>query len=416
LRSTFHSLRIRNYRLFLLGQVISVSGTWIQRVAQDWLVLDLTHNSGTALGLVSGLQFLPVLLFSVSGGLIADRYPKRRVLMLTQALMGLTALSLATLTYLDSITVIAVCILAFSLGVATAIDNPTRQSFVVELVGRNSLPNAVGLNSATFNISRMVGPSIGGLLLALLGPAPSFLVNAMSYGAVMVALAFMRPDQLFPEPPAPRRPKQVREGLHYVYADRQLRTIIGLVFVVGAIATNWPVMLALMARLVYHTGAQGYGALFTTLAAGSIIGALLSASRARPRMRYLVGAALAFGVLDIVAAAMPNYIAFLLALAPIGVVALTFNTSANSSVQLLASPQMRGRVMSVYLIANGGGSAMGGPLQGWIAQVFGARATFVFAGAAMLVAGSVAVIVLRRAESRRPPLIAQSRTQGPVRR
>jgi MFS family permease len=389
-------LTIANYRLFLLGQIVSVSGTWIQRVAQDWLVLDITHNSGTALGIASGLQFLPTLLFGVWGGLLADRNRKRHVLMVTQACMGLTALTLGILTIGGHVQLWHVYAIAFTLGLATAIDNPARQSFLIELVGRERLANAVGLNSATFNIARMVGPAAGGILLSLFGAGPSFLLNALSYVAVLLALAGMREEALWIESPAPRGRRQVREGLRYVLEHRNLLIIMCVVFFAGTFGMNWPVLLALTARSVYHTGPEGYGVMFTALAAGSLVGALLAASRSGPRLRYIVGAAVGLGLLEVTASRMPTFTAFLVLLIPLGMLALTMNTSANSTVQLLVPYDMRGRVMAVYLLANSGGTPIGAPLQGWVAEHYGARSAFLLAGSVSTMAGLLAIAIIRR--------------------
>lgn len=392
--SVFRSLAIRNYRTFLGGQLVSISGVWIQRVAQVWLVLDLTHGSGTALGAASGLQFLPLLVFGMWGGLIADRYPKRRVLVVTQAALGLLALGLGMLALMGLVQVWQVYVFAFCLGLVAAIDKPTRQAFVVELVGRERLPNAVGLNSVTFNLARMVGPAIGGLLVGLFGAGTSFVVTAVSYIAVLVALARMRTDELWVEPPAPRGRRQVREGLGYLIRRRDLVLIVGIVFFISTFAMNWQVMLALMARSVFNTGPNGYGVLLSVMAVGSVVGALFAAARTRPRMRYFVAGVVILGVLEIAAGLSHAYQLFVVLLFPIGVAALTINTSANSTIQMLVPTTMRGRVMAVYLLANTGGWPIGAPLQGWVAEQFGARSTFLLGGGVSLIVGLVALTLL----------------------
>src|SRR3954463_1062027 len=298
--TVFQSLKVRNYRLFATGQVVSLSGTWMQRVAQDWLVLDLSHNSGTAIGITTGLQFAPVLLFGLWGGVIADRYNKRRVLVMTQIAMGVLALALGMLDASGAAQLWHVYVLAFALGIATAIDSPVRQSFVTELVGPSLLPNAVSLNSATFNIARVLGPATAGVLIAAAGTSWVFLINAASFVAVLAGLAAMRDSELFTGKPVARRPGAVREGLAYVRKRPELMAITGLVAVVGTLGFNFQLTSALLTKNTFHHGAGSYGIISATYAFGALLGALASAKRGRAARRRLVFvAAASYGVIEI---------------------------------------------------------------------------------------------------------------------
>ncbi|GAB2823193.1 MFS transporter [Actinoallomurus bryophytorum] len=398
-------MRNRNYRLFATGQVVSNSGTWMQRVAQDWLILSLTHGSGTALGITTGLQFLPLLLFGLYGGVLADRFPKRRILMITQAVMGALALLLGVLALTGTAQVWHVYALAFGLGVATVVDNPTRQTFAVEMVGPNDLSNAIALNSAIFNTARIVGPAIAGVLIALIGTGPVFIVNAASFGAVLLGLYLMREDELYVRERVPRAKGQLREGLHYVRERRDLVMLLIIVFFVAAFGMNFQMTTALMSREVFHSGASSFGLASTMLAVGAVSGSLLAARRKRPRMRLMLIAAAFFGVLEIVSGVMPNYGLFLVMLIPTGVALLTFNTTANAVMQLSVPAWMRGRVMGLYMLVFAGSSPIGAPLLGWLAEVFGPRSGLVIGGVVSVAAvmGVVAVMAPRTAlEALRP--------------
>ena len=278
----------------------------MQRVAQDWLVLQLTHGSGTALGITTGLQFLPQLLFSLWGGVIADRYPKRRILFATQAAMGALALILGVLALTGAVAIWQVYLLAFLLGMVAVVDNPTRQTFVAEMVGRTGMANAIALNSAVFNLARITGPAVAGLVISAVGTPAAFLVNAASFGAVLVGLKLMRPSELHPVERAPRAPGQLREALAYVRARPSLWLTLALVFFVATFGMNFQVTNALMSRGVFHTGAGAFGLASTVFAVGALGGALLAARRARPGMRLLLGTALAFGLLEVVSGLMPD--------------------------------------------------------------------------------------------------------------
>ena len=387
----FRSLRNRNYRMFTAGQVVSNTGTWMQRVAQDWLVLDLAHGSGTALGITTGLQFLPLLLFGLWGGVIADRYSKRRILMVTQLSMGVLALVLGLLALTGVAQVWHVYVLAFGLGLATVVDNPTRQSFAIEMVGRRDLPNAIALNSASFNGARLLGPALAGVLIAVLGTAPVFLLNAASFGAVLFGLYVMRSDELHPVAPVKRARGQLREGLRYVRGRRDLIMVLVLVGFVATFGMNFQMTTALVAREVFHSGASSFGLASSMLALGALIGALLAARRAsQPRLRLLLAAALLFGVLEIVTGLMPTYWLFLALLVPTGIALMTFTTAANATMQLSVAPEMRGRVMGLYMFVFLGTNPLGAPTIGWMAEQFGPRLSIVVGG---LVAVLTALIV-----------------------
>lgn len=396
----FASLRVRNYRLFASGQVVSLTGTWMQRVAQDWLVLNLSHNSGTAVGITTGLQFAPVLFFGMWGGVIADRYPKRRVLILTQIAAGLLALVLGVLDVTGVVVLWHVFVLAFALGIATAIDSPVRQAFVSELVGPSLLPNAVGLNSATFNTARVLGPATAGLLIAATGGTSLvFLINAASFLASLLVLALMRDNELFVGKPIARRKGAVREGLTYVRRRPELVAITSLVAVIGTLGFNFQLTSALMTKSVFHHGAGAYGAMSAVYAFGALLGALAAARRGRAMRRRMVFiAAASYGVIEILAGLMPTYVAFFAILIPFGFATLTFSTAANTTVQLAAAPSMRGRVMAFYLIVFMGGTPIGSPLIGWIAEAFGPRWSLITGGAASATAAVLSALYLARRE------------------
>jgi MFS family permease len=394
---TFAALGTRNYRLFVTGQVVSNTGTWMQRVAQDWLVLQLTHGSGTALGIATGLQFLPQLLFSLWGGIIADRYPKRRILFATQAAMGALALILGVLALTGAVAVWQVYLLAFALGMVAVVDSPVRQTFVAEMVGRDGMANAIALNSAAFNLARITGPAVAGLVISAVGTPAAFLVNAASFGAVLVGLKLMRPSELHPVERAPRARGQLREALAYVRARPNLWLTLALMFFVATFGMNFQVTTALMSRGVFHTGAAAFGLASAAFAAGALGGALLAARRARPGMRLMLTTALAFGVLEVAAGLMPTYWSFLALLVPTGVALLMFTTTANSATQLGTTAAMRGRVMGLYMLVFLGGAPFGSLLVGWAAEQVGVRVTLIVGGVISALAAVAAVLLLARA-------------------
>jgi MFS family permease len=370
----------------------------MQRVAQDWLVLELTHGSGAALGITTGLQFLPLLLFSLWGGAFADRYSRRLLLMVTQALMGGLALLLGVLALTGSVQIWQVYIFAFALGLITVVDNPTRQTFVAEMVGRSGMANAIALNSAVFNLARIAGPAVAGLVISVLGTPAAFLVNAVSYGAVLVSLRLMRPADLYPAERVHRAKGQLREAMSYVRGRTDLLMLLALVFFVATFGMNFQVTTALMSRQVFGTGAGAFGIASAVFAAGALGGALLAARRSRPSMSLLMLTAFGFGLLEVLTGLMPDFYSFLAVLLPTGLVLLTFTTAANSATQLATSPEMRGRVMGLYLLVFLGGAPLGSPLAGWLAEEFGPRMSMVCGG--VISAAAAAAIALLVARSR----------------
>jgi MFS family permease len=396
-KGMFSSLRIRNYRLFATGQMVSNTGTWMQRIAQDWLVLSLTGGSSAAVGITTALQFLPMLLFGLYGGVIADRFSKRGLLLITQSAMGLTGLSLAVLTLSGHVQVWHVYLVAFLLGLVTVLDNPSRQAFVSEMVGRDDLRNAVSLNSANFQSARLIGPAVAGVLITGLGTGWAFLLNGLSFIAPLTGLLMMRTAELHKSDRVPRSKGQLREGLRYVSGRPDLIWTIVLVGFIGTFGFNFPIWLTAFVYKVFHEGAGTYALFNGLMAAGSLIGALLAARRATSRLRLLVGAALLFGALEIMAALSPSFWIFAVLLVPIGVVGLTINVTANSSVQLATDPLMRGRVMSLFMMVFMGGTPLGAPLVGWITDAWGARIGFLSGGVISAVAAAVIGLILARA-------------------
>ncbi|MFI5783589.1 MFS transporter [Nocardia sp. NPDC051570] len=392
----FASLAVRNYRYFFAGQVVSNTGTWMQRIAQDWLVLSLTGSS-FAVGITTAMQFLPMLLVGLYGGVIADRFGKRRLLILTQATMGLLAAVLAVLTLTDAVRVWHVYLLALLLGLVTVVDNPTRQTFVAEMVGHRQLRNAVSLNAANFQTARLIGPAVAGAVIAAVGTGWAFAINACSFAAVIGGLLLMRSSELRPMPRVPREKGQLREGLRYVSARPELIWPIVLVGFIGTFGFNFPTVLSGFAYHVFHIDAGRYGLLNTALAAGSLVGALLATRRSRVRLRMLVMSAFGFGALEAVTAFAPEYWVFAAMLTVVGLLGLTFNTSSNSMVQLATEPRMRGRVMSLYMMVFTGGTPIGGPVVGWVTERFGPRVGLFACGAvSALAALAVAWILARR--------------------
>ncbi|MEX2984635.1 MFS transporter [Streptomyces sp. C36] len=393
---TFSSLRIRNYRLFAAGQVVSNTGTWMQRIAQDWLVLSITGSSA-AVGITTALQFLPMLLFGLYGGVIADRSPKRRLLLATQAAMGVTGVALAVLTLTGRVEVWHVYLTAFVLGLVTVVDNPARQAFVAEMVGPADLRNAVSLNSANFQSARLVGPAVAGVLITAVGSGWAFLANGLSFAAPIAGLLMMRTGELHRAERAPRGKGQLREGLRYVAGNPELIWPIVLVGFIGTFGFNFPIWLTAFVNDVFHADASTYGLLNTLMAAGSLVGALLAARRGSSRLRLLVGAAALFGVLEITAALAPSFWVFALLLVPIGMCGLTINVTANSGLQMAADPALRGRVMSLFMMVFMGGTPLGAPLVGWITDAYGPRTGFLAGGVVSALAAAAVGLALARA-------------------
>ena len=397
--SMFAALGQPNYRIYFAGAFVSNIGTWMQRVAQDWLVLELSHGSALAVGVTTGLQFLPMLLLSPYGGLVADRFDKRRILRVTQAWLAVCAAVLGVLAVTGVAVTWHVFVVALAFGLGTAFDNPARQAFVSEVAGREHLTNAIGLNSANFNAGRIIGPALAGLVIAAFGSGWAILSNCVTYGAMIVALGLMKPALLNPAERPPRAKHQIREGMSYVLHRGDLLLVLCVAFFVGTFGMNFQMTSALMAQQEFHKGAAAYGILGSFMAFGSLAGALLAARRqARPRGRFVVVMALAFAIVEIVAGLMPTYATYAAILPLLGLVALLTLTAANASVQLGAAPHLRGRVMALYMMVLMGGTPIGAPLLGWVGEVLGPRWTLIGGGGltALGVLASAA-FVMRRA-------------------
>jgi MFS family permease len=405
--ATFKSLHTRNFRLYFCAQLISVSGTWMQSVAQAFLVLRLAPpaHAGVYLGLVTALQFLPMLVFGTWGGLIADRFDKRRLLYGTQSCAGLLALALGLLTASGAVRLWEVFLLAGLLGFVNMIDNPARQTFVVELVGRDDLPNAVSLNSVVMNSARVIGPAIGGALIAFVGLAACFEVNAASYVAVIVGLSLMRRAELHRTEVVTRARGQLRAGLRYVWQTPGLRHPLLLVAVVGTLAYNFQVVLALFAHFTFHGGAGVYSALTSFMGGGAVLGGLIVAARSRPTIHRLTAVGMVFGVLILAVALAPDLVTALVFIVPMGALSISFIATANATLQLRAEPSMRGRVMALYAIAFLGTTPIGSPLVGWISQAASPRAALAV-GALATVVASFVIRRLHRREHQRTPVAA----------
>ncbi|GAA5228258.1 MFS transporter [Paeniglutamicibacter antarcticus] len=393
----FSALKVPNYRLWTAGALVSNIGTWMQRVAQDWLVLTiLTNHDGTATGITTGLQFVPILFLGPFAGVLADRMNKRKLLLITQSAMGIFATILGVLVVTGTAELWHVYLLALGLGVASAFDAPARQAFVAELVPATELPNAVALNSASFNLARLAGPGVAGLLIAWLGTGPAFLINAVSFGAVLFSLAKMREEQFQPTTLVAREKGQIREGIAYVRKRPDLLLIFALAFVVATFGLNFQLTNAMMSTDVFHVGAGEFGLLGTIMAVGTLGGALLAARRGVPRMRYLLGGAVGFGATALIASFMPTFFWYAVMMVPVGLASLTFLNSANTMIQLSVDPAYRGRVMALYVVIVQGGTPFGAPLVGWLGTEFGARWSVGSGALISLIAGLIAVIVVLR--------------------
>jgi MFS family permease len=399
LHRSFDSLHVPNYRRYFAGQVVSLSGNWMQMVAETWLVLELT-GSGVAVGLTAAFQFLPILLFGAYGGLLADRYDKRRLLMLTQAVMAIPALLLWALTAGGAIQPWMVFVLVFARGTVNALDNPTRQAFVIEMVGSRRLVNAVSLNSVIVHSARMVGPALAGLLIATAGVSPCFLLNAVTFAVMIAALSRMEVSELRTPRPAEREPGALRAALRYVRATPALAIPLAMMALVGTLGFNFQVLLPLLAKSSFEGGPQTYGLLVSAMGVGSIAGALAAGARGRISIRILIAASAAFGGFTLLAAIAPTLWIEIAALMLVGAASVTFAAGVNSSLQLAVDPAMRGRVMALYSVVFLGSTPIGAPIAGWLSEAAGPRAGLLLGALAAIVAAGAAAVALRRASTR----------------
>jgi len=401
---TFRSLRSFNFRLWTAGGLASNVGTWMQRVAQDWLVLtQLTDRDASALGIVMGLQFAPQLLFLPWTGSAADRLNQRKLLMVTQATMGVLALVLGVLTIAGVVRLWHVYVLAFLSGSAAALDAPVRQTFVAEMVGDADLPNAVALNSTSFNAAQMIGPAVAGLLIARVGIGWAFLLNGLSFAAVLISMSFFRLSELRTSARAHRTTSGFQEGLRYVWRRPDLRAILIMLFLIGTFGLNFPIFISTMAVNVFHSDARAFGLLSSIMAVGTLSGALFAAGRQKPSWASLLAGAGVFGLGCTLAALAPGYWWFGAALVVIGAAGLTFTNGTNSIMQLSTEPAMRGRVMALRVGIALGGTPIGAPIVGWVANHFGPRWALGIGAAAGFAAALIALFVL---SSRKEPLLA----------
>jgi len=394
-RVTFASLAIPNYRRYIAGQSVSLVGTWMQMAAQSWLVLSLT-GSATTLGVIVALQTLPVLLLGPYGGVVADRIDKRRLMVILQIAMGVQALVLGLLTVTHSVRLWEIGALAALLGLNNAFENPARQSFMLELVGSDSLRNAVTLNSVLVNVARVIGPAVAGVLIATVGEGPCFLANAASFAAVVTSLVTLDRAAIDPSPPSGREPGQLREGLRYIRRTPELGVPLAMMALAGALAYEFQVTLPVMAREGLHVGATGFGFMTSAMGVGAVIGGLFVANKGRTGLPTLVLAASAFGVVLLLAALAPSLPAELVALALAGGASISFMSTANSTLQLSAAPSMRGRVMALWFVAFQGSTPIGGPIVGWVMAQAGARAGLGLGGVTCLLTALLGLLVLRR--------------------
>ena len=397
LRRSVDSLSVPNYRRYFAGQIVSLSGNWMQMVAEIWLVLSLT-GSGVAVGMTTALQFLPILLFGAWGGLLADRFSKRRLLIVTQALMALPALVLFAVTASGAVEVWMVFALVTVRGTINAVDNPTRQSFAIEMVGPERVVNAVSLNSVLIHSARLFGPALAGILIATVGVAPCFAINALSFAGMILALWLMEPAQLKAPPPAPRERGAIRAALRYVRRTPELAVPLALMALVGTFGLNFQVILPLLAQFSFAGGASAYATLVAAMGAGSVLGALATGAHGRTDARLIAGAALAFGSLALLAAAMPSLVLEVPVVALLGASAVTFAAAINSSLQLSVEPEMRGRVMALYSVVFLGSTPIGAPLAGWLAEAYDPRAALVLAALSGLAAAWIARLMLAGAQ------------------
>lgn len=397
LNQTFASLRVRNFRLFIMGQAISLCGTWMQTIGLSWLILSMTH-SGTQLGLIIAAQYLPILLFGAWGGVLADRFNKRHVLYITQSLAGMLALILGLLVVTHSVQIWMLFVLAAALGLVTVADNPTRQSFVIEMAGPDHVRNAVTLNSIMVNAARVIGPSIAGVLIATIGTGACFIANAVSYIAVLIALAAMRRKELYPAPVAAKGPGQVKAGLRYVWSEPKLKATLLMMLIIGTFAFEFSVVFPLFATGTLHGNAATYSAMMTAMGIGAVIGGLYTAgSTSKLRESQLFWVALFFGVSTIATALMPTLGLILFVLVLVGALSVVFIALGNTTLQLTSDPTMRGRVMALWAIAFLGTTPIGGPIMGYICQHTNPRIGLAVGGLSSVIAAYIGYMVYTRA-------------------
>jgi len=409
----FASLSTRNYRLFFWGQLVSICGTWMQTVAQSFLVLDLT-NSGTDLGLATAARFLPIFVLGPWGGLVADRLDKRRILFVTQTLSGLLALAFGLLVGTHAIQMWMVYLLALALGFVNVFDNPARQSLISELVPRDLLRNAVTLNSVTVNMARVFGAAAGGVIASVLGLALCFDLNAISFGAVVLSLTLMSADQIRRSRREPRERGQIRAGLGYVRTEPELLVPLLMVAIIGTLAWEFQISLPLIASRTFHGGAGTYGAMTSVMGAGAVAGGLFTASRNRIRRRGLAISAIGWGTAIIAAALAPNLATEYAAMVFVGYGSISFNSLAKTVLQLSATPAMRGRVMALWAVAWLGSTPIGGPIVGWVGEELGARWSLIIGGVPTLIVGLATYPILDRVDRRRAePRAAEPRAAEP---
>lgn len=389
MRRTFSSLRIRNYRLYFLGQIVSVSGTWMQRVAQSWLVLEIT-GSGTAIGLVTALQFLPILLLAPQGGVIADRWDKRRLLLVTQTTAGVLAATLGVLVVTDVVRLWMVYVLAGALGLVNSVDNPTRQTFVIEMVGRDTVTNAVSLYSVLVNVARVFGPAAAGALIVATGLGICFLINSTTYLAVIVALLLMRASELTPAPVQPRRKGQFRQGLGYVRSTPSVLIPLVMMGIVGTFAYEYQVVLPLFAKFTFGGDAATFAAMTAWSGAGAVVGGLLTAGRRSRAGVTLAWTAIFFGAVQLATSMAPTLAVALAAFVALGATSISFLALGNATLQLNSTPEMRGRVMGLWAVGFLGSTAVGGPIMGWVGEHIGPRIALGAGGILTLLAGAFA--------------------------
>ena len=380
---TFASLRVRNYRRFFAGQVVSWTGTWVQWTAQAWLVLELT-GSGLGLGVITALQWLPVLLLGAWAGVIADRFDKRKVLIFTNVTSAVLSLILGLATVGGIVTLWIVIVIALGLGIVTAIDNPARQTFTMEMVGRERLTNAVSLNTATFTTARVIGPAVAGLLIDQVGIGQCFLLNAATFVPVTLALWTMNVSELRPSGLVEQQKGQIREGLRYVASMPVLKTLLIMMAVVGTLQYNFQVILPLLARVTFDGGAKVLGLLGAMTGVGMFIGSLSNAAFGRSTRRFLLGAGISLGFMTLLVSVAPSLLLAVVLLVPLGAASMAFLATMNSTLQLTASDDMRGRVMALYFVLFLGSTPIGAPIVGWVAETFDPRAALALGGIATL--------------------------------